>query len=308
MKVGLVDNTAGISLVTTSLQDENTVIYFNYPANDEVPDKSKATIIVYKEVGGTRYNVGRYKITFSKDGLLLTQSEVAANQETGKEFYSRTPAYMSENYELLTELNFDFDARIASGLYNNSKYYPFPQKWDVCSYAFYDGSYPHGDFRGGKGDYPEWGYYALTSYYVECSGGGWGKSYPLPDDDAKIRYNSRGNKSSFHMFIDASDRPGVVARLPFEEKLCKGSELFVSAWVKNAHWDSGSDDAAMMFTIMGVRNSETGSSRSLQYSGIRPDRFLRHMQRTLPRGTNGCRSISPSSTTRKWNMIRMPSR
>lgn len=258
LKVGLVDNTAGISLVTTSLQDENTVIYFNYPANDEVPDKSKATIIVYKEVGGTRYNVGRYKITFSKDGLLLTQSEVAANQETGKEFYSRTPAYMSENYELLTELNFDFDARIASGLYNNSKYYPFPQKWDVCSYAFYDGSYPHGDFRGGKGDYPEWGYYALTSYYVECSGGGWGKSYPLPDDDAKIRYNSRGNKSSFHMFIDASDRPGVVARLPFEEKLCKGSELFVSAWVKNAHWDSGSDDAAMMFTIMGVRNSENG--------------------------------------------------
>lgn len=55
------------------------------------------------------------------------------------------------------------------------------------------------------------------------------------------------------MYIDASDRPGVIARLPFRRKLCKGSELFVTAWLKSAGWNSSMADANMLFSIMGVK-------------------------------------------------------
>lgn len=35
--------------------------------------------------------------------------------------------------------------------------------------------------------------------------------------------------------------------------MCKGSELFVTAWVKSAGYDSGKADAGMLFSIMGVK-------------------------------------------------------
>lgn len=254
LNVKIQDNTAGISLENTTISGSNSIIKFNYPAGNRVANNAKASIVVYKTINGTRYNIARFKLTFKEEGNLLTQTEVKDHQQVGKPNYYRTPEYLKANFELLTERNFDYDKNVANLVYGNSKYYPFPRNWEACSYGFYDGSYEHGDFRGGSGNFPEWGYYALTNSYVEGPNA-WTQQYnnPLPNDDDPIRYNSRGNKSSFHMYIDASDRPGVVARVPFKEKLCRGSELFVTAWVKCARWGRGSDNAAMLFTIMGVR-------------------------------------------------------
>lgn len=58
------------------------------------------------------------------------------------------------------------------------------------------------------------------------------------------------------MFIDASDRAGVIARLPFEQNLCSGSEMFVTAWVKSAGYSSTTPDAGMLFSVMGVKKDE----------------------------------------------------
>ena len=250
----IVNNEANISLANGLVSGTNSIIQFNYPAGNKVANNAKATIVVYKTINGTRYNIARFKLTFKEEGNLLTQTEVKAYQQVGKDNYYRTPEYLKANFELLTEQNFDYDKNVANLVYGNSKYYPFPRNWEACSYGFYDGSYEHGDFRGGSGNFPEWGYYALTNSYVEGPNA-WTQQYnnPLPNDGDPIRYNSRGNKSSFHMYLDASDRPGVVARVPFKEKLCRGSELFVTAWVKCARWGRGSDNAAMLFTIMGVR-------------------------------------------------------
>lgn len=63
------------------------------------------------------------------------------------------------------------------------------------------------------------------------------------------------------MFVDASDRPGVIARLPFHENLCPGTELFVSAWVKSARYDTNSDNAGMLFSIMGAKTDENGQEK-----------------------------------------------
>lgn len=256
LSVSIVNNEANISLADgiVSVSGTNSIIKFNYPSGNRVKDNAKATIVVYKITNEKRYNIARFKLTFKEEGNLLTQTEVKAHQQVGQPNYYRTPEYLKANFELLTEQNFDYDKNVANLVFSNPKYYPFPRNWEACSYGFYDGSYEHGDFRGGTGGFPEWGYYAFTNSYVEGPNAWTGQNNnPLPDDNDPIRYNSRGNKSSFHMYIDASDRPGVVARVPFKEKLCSGSELFVTAWVKCARWSSGSDNAAMLFTIMGVR-------------------------------------------------------
>ena len=254
LNVELENNTAGITLENTTISGTNSIIKFNYPTGNRVANNAKASIVVYKTINGKRYNIARFKLTFKEEGNLLTQTEVKAHQQVGMDNYYRTPEYLKANFELLTEQNFDYDKNIANLVFSNPKYYPFPRNWEACSYGFYDGSYEHGDFRGGSGNFAEWGYYALTNSYVEGPNAWTGQNNnPLPDDNDPIRYNSRGNKSSFHMYIDASDRPGVVARVPFKEKLCRGSELFITAWVKCARWGTGSDNAAMLFTIMGVR-------------------------------------------------------
>ena len=253
LNVELKNNTAGITLANTTISGTNSIIKFNYPTGNRVANNAKASIVVYKTINGKRYNIARFKLTFKEEGNLLTQTEVKAHQQVGQPNYYRTPEYLKANFELLTEQNFDYDKNVANLVYGNSKYYPFPRNWEACSYGFYDGSYgKNSDFP--HGDFPEWGYYALTNSYMECPGG-WA-SRPLPDDNDPIRYNSRGNKSSFHMYIDASDRPGVVARVPFMENLCKGSELFITAWVKCARGGSDSNNAAMLFTIMGVREMD----------------------------------------------------
>lgn len=264
--VSLDNNTAGITLLTTSLSGENRVIFINYPVKNSDNTQSvntptdgsdpKATVNVSRN--GTL--VARYNITFKEESRLLTQTQVS--QENAKEnraYGYRMPDYLKENYELLTELNFDFDDAVAEK-YGLPQCYPFPLGWSSSTYGFYDGGVEDGDFTGPTGSHcPEWGYYGILNSYVECRdkyGSNWGwtdYTYNAPDDADPIRYNSKGNQSTYHLYADVSDRPGVIARLPFDRKLCPCTELFVTAWVKCARGDDSANNAAALFSIMGVR-------------------------------------------------------
>lgn len=177
-------------------------------------------------------------------------------------------------YELLTELNFDFDDAVAEK-YGLPQCYPFPLGWGSSTYGFYDGGVEDGDFTGPTGSHcPEWGYYGILNSYVECrdkdgSNWGWtGYTYNAPDDADPIRYNSKGNQSTYHLYADVSDRPGVIARLPFDRKLCPGTELFVTAWVKCARGDDSANNAAALFSIMGVKDRGVGTSSTKDYTPI----------------------------------------
>lgn len=271
--VSLDNNTAGITLLTTSLSGENRVIFINYPVKNSDNTQSvntptdgsdpKATVNVSRN--GTL--VARYNITFKEESRLLTQTQVS--QENAKEnsaYGYRMPDYLKENYELLTELNFDFDDAVAEK-YGLPQCYPFPLGWSSSTYGFYDGGVEDGDFTGPTGSHcPEWGYYGILNSYVECrdkdgSNWGWtGYTYNAPDDADPIRYNSKGNQSTYHLYADVSDRPGVIARLPFDRKLCPGTELFVTAWVKCARGDDSANNAAALFSIMGVKDRGVGTS------------------------------------------------
>lgn len=279
--VSLDNNTAGITLLTTSLSGENRVIFINYPVKNSDNTQSvntptdgsdpKATVNVSRN--GTL--VARYNITFKEESRLLTQTQVS--QENAKEnsaYGYRMPDYLKENYELLTELNFDFDDAVVEK-YGLPQCYPFPLGWSSSTYGFYDGGVEDGDFTGPTGSHcPEWGYYGILNSYVECrdkDGSNWGwtdYTYNAPDDADPIRYNSKGNQSTYHLYADVSDRPGVIARLPFDRKLCPGTELFVTAWVKCARGDASANNAAALFSIMGVKNRGVGTSSTKDYTPI----------------------------------------
>lgn len=279
--VSLDNNTAGITLLTTSLSGENRVIFINYPVKNSDNTQSvntptdgsdpKATVNVSRN--GTL--VARYNITFKEESRLLTQTQVS--QENAKEnsaYGYRMPDYLKENYELLTELNFDFDDAVAEK-YGLPQCYPFPLGWSSSTYGFYDGGVEDGDFTGPTGSHcPKWGYYGILNSYVECrdkdgSNWGWtGYTYNAPDDADPIRYNSKGNQSTYHLYADVSDRPGVIARLPFDRKLCPSTELFVTAWVKCARGDDSANNAAALFSIMGVKDRGVGTSSTKDYTPI----------------------------------------
>lgn len=281
LTVSLDNNTAGITLNTTSLSGEDRVIFINYPVKNSDNTQSvntpidgsdpKATVNVSRN--GTL--VARYNITFKEESRLLTQTQVS--QENAKESSSyryRMPDYLKENYELLTELNFDFDDAVAEK-YGLPQCYPFPLGWSSSTYGFYDGGVEVGDFTGPTGSHcPEWGYYGILNSYVECrdkDGSNWGwtsYTYNAPNDADPIRYNSKGNQSTYHLYADVSDRPGVIARLPFDRKLCPGTELFVTAWVKCARGDDSANNAAALFSIMGVKDRGVGTSSTKDYTPI----------------------------------------
>lgn len=281
LTVSLDNNTAGITLKTTSLSGEDRVIFINYPVTNSNKTQSvntptdgsdpKATVNVYRS--GTL--VARYNLTFKEESRLLTQTQVSeANKDVNSTYKYRTPDYLKENYELLTELNFDFDDAVAEK-YGLSQCYPFPLGWDSSTYGFYDGGVSEGDFVGPTNSKcPEWGYYGILNSYVECNdknGDNWAwtsYTYTTPDDNDPIRYNSKGNPSTYHLYADVSDRPGVIARLPFDRKLCPGTELFVTAWVKCARGSIDSNNAAALFSIMGVKNRGVGTSSTKDYKPI----------------------------------------
>lgn len=281
LTVSLGTNTAGITLQTTSLSGEKRVIFINYPVKNLDNTQSvytptdgsdpKATVNVSRN--GTL--VARYNLTFKEESRLLTQTQVSQENAKGNSAYEyRMPDYLKENYELLTELNFDFDDAVAKK-YGLPQCYPFPLGWSSSTYGFYDGGAEVGDFTGPTGSHcPEWGYYGILNSYVECSdkdGNNWGwtsYTYNAPNDKDPIRYNSKGNQSTYHLYADVSDRPGVIARLPFDRKLCPGTELFVTAWVKCARGDTYANNAAALFSIMGVKTRGVGTSSTKDYTPI----------------------------------------
>lgn len=272
-------NTLNAADGTLTLADDSRAIFFratNVNGNNtpwSVPDGTTATILVTKTVGGTIYNIARFKLTFKKNIRLLTQHQVDRldNYRSGKtaetvnteawfneSYLYRTPKYLEENYILLTSRTFDYDSSIEHADTHQEEYYPYPLAWDYSSYAFYDGSKKDQGENGFEGftmeegaydsqPFVEWGSYAIVNDYM-----GYGDKKGSPKAPTEPGLGGR-NSSGYFLYVDASNLPGKLVTLPFEEELCAGSELLVSAWVKSAGENNTStDDAAMLFSIYGI--------------------------------------------------------
>ena len=288
----------GNTLTSSTLSGTNRIIHFKYPGNPDtngtlsVTDGSTATILVTKKVGGKTFRIARFKLTFNKSSVLLTQSQInlidnptstsgAKADASLTEYTYRTPKYLEEHYTCVTDLDFDFPSEIA-GKYGQPQVYPYPLGWSESSYGFYDGSAQKregsGDNvnfmgQGGGRELPQWGYYAILNDYVENGNTTWGLNSSVPTAPTLSKENRKGKDSSYHLYVDASDQPGMIARLTFDHPLCPGSQLFVSAWVKvaqpyNTGMSANSDNAAMLFTIMGVTEGKSGKERDRSYTPI----------------------------------------
>lgn len=284
------DNTAGIGLVSGNNKDlsktNNTAksvtltgddrsIFFRMPNKNDtdgslyvnnINNNPTATINVH--AGNTL--VAKFTLNFKNESRLLTQSIVNALNKgsvtqgaTWENLDYRTPESLTNEHTLLTKLDFDYESSYAK----RDLFYPYPLSWGSNTYGFYDGSNGSdgSDFMGGGATdfyYPEYSSYSLLRSdggYVESDASwGWRGGFVQGPVPSSILQNSEGNNSTYHLFVDASDRPGLIARLSFEENLCAGSVLYVSAWVKTARWDESCDNAAVLFTIMGVTKDEDG--------------------------------------------------
>lgn len=263
---------------TLTLGDNSRAIFFrkkeegnNNHAPWSVQDGTTATILVTKTVGSTTYNIARFKLTFKKNIRLLTQHQIArldearANNTTitgeggwfDESYLYRTPAYLNENYILLTSRTFDYDSNVTGAeepKTHQGEYYPYPLAWDFSSYAFYDGTKEGQGFDGSTdgntsfGDaFTEWGSYAIVKDYM-----GYGDKTGSPKAPTEPGLGGR-DSSGYFLYVDASNLPGKLVTLPFTQNLCAGSELLVSAWVKSAGENNTStDDAAMLFSIYGI--------------------------------------------------------
>lgn len=265
---------------TTTISGDSRSIFFRKKSAGKqkpwsVNDGETATIVVTKRANNKTYNIAKFNLTFKKDTRLLTQHEldrldsirlggshnnVNLDNWYRRSYQYRTPEYLRSNYNLLTSRTFDYDPEVAekssqTDASGNHWYYPFPLDWSYSSYAFFDGS-TFTDFAGsttGNDNYnnhpfAEWGYYAITNEYV-----GYGDK--VKNGIKRPTNASLGGKNAdgYFLYVDASDKPGKIVTLPFEENLCPGTELFVSAWVKSADENAGNRaNSAMLFTIYGI--------------------------------------------------------
>lgn len=277
---------------TLTLGDNSRAIFFRKNEGNSnnapwsVPDGTTATILVTKTVGSTTYNIARFKLTFKKEIRLLTQHQIArldearANNTTitgeggwfDESYLYRTPAYLNENYILLTSRTFDYDSNVSGAgetTTHQGEYYPYPLAWDFSSYAFYDGTKEGQGFDGSTdgntyfGDaFTEWGSYAIVNDYM-----GYGDktgSLKAPTEPGLGGRNSNG----YFLYVDASNLPGKLVTLPFSQNLCAGSELLVSAWVKSAGENNTStDDAAMLFSVYGIDDNNNRTLIHAQTTG-----------------------------------------
>lgn len=223
LNISLQDNGSGITLATKELTGMTRIIQFNYPNKNNTDktqyvnaDNSKATIYVTKTVGGTTYNLARFNLTFIRDTRLLTQTQLeqiengTIQNENLKYYQFRTDKYLEQNYQLLTSLNFDYDPAVAD-TYGSASFYPFPLAWTSNSYSFYDGA-NNNDFENSN-KYPEWGFYSIMNDFME--GDHW-------TNGTKNAYAKPLPGSNYHMYIDASDRPGVIRPPAVQTQVVQG--------------------------------------------------------------------------------------
>lgn len=270
LDVRLDENSANLQLLQSTLTGDSRVIQFRKQGVDAntpwtVTDGSTATILVTKQgADGKTYNIARYRLTFKAENTPLTQHQVAAlgtdvaEGQPWNHLY-RSPEWMNANLQLLTQMSFDYDADVAEMYGQKEGYFPFPLSWAYSSYGFFDGAKTddatYNSLRNNQ-PYPEWSQYAIVNDYVAY--GDWN---PGQSNSARPPKDVAGGGSGYFLYIDASDRPGVIAQLPFREKLCRGSELYVTAWMKSGGPNpANADDAGVLFTVYGIRQLPDGTT------------------------------------------------
>ncbi len=202
----------------------------------------------------------------------------------------RSPKYLKHNYKVLAMLNFDEyknsnSQAVFGGDNIAASFSAFPIEWDYTGYGFNNGTMAARDGQGGSDAYTggnethervNAGQYAVMDAY-----NGWDDetswysgSYNYWDVNYDYRYlNGDGtapvipyakDSSGAWFYVDGTQTPGTICTLPLNDTFCKGTTLYVTAWMKgaNAFGSTGGtkiksfagarDDSSIIMTIRGV--------------------------------------------------------
>lgn len=248
-----------------TLNGHNRVVHFSYPNTETNPDyglgsqtvnaENSYAYICVKSSRGDR--LARYKLVFNPVSLLLTNTEVKKIESgqansTLKALNFRTPAYLKRHFKEVTSLHFDYNYDpsehddIPGDPYGNKNLYPYPLAWETSSYAFNDGS-NRNQRATGYWPVPQYGQYGITNGPANVR-----NEYGEVDSRYTLAPSPNPN-NKYSLYVDASDRPGIVAEVPFRQNLCAGAQIYASAWLKNAV-DVGhvGDDAGLIFSYIGI--------------------------------------------------------
>ncbi|MCD8290202.1 MAG: hypothetical protein LUC91_01720, partial [Prevotella sp.] len=274
------DNDFTLTVSSTLSGTDRVIQFYNGTSGSQwsVDDGSKATILVTKKVGGTTYNIARYKLTFKKESIPLTEAQVAALDNSSSSYWwndlgERALSYLENKCEFIASLDFDYEnsGYGSSNLNSSTVYgsgkgevfnYPFPLDWSSSGYAFYDGSFDVNPLNENTESTLDgytyhtgsmlWNTYGIVNYYV---GNLEDKNSITPwEPTCKSVKNHEGN----WLYINPTDKPVKIAQLSFDKgDLILGSKLLVSAWIRNANAYHKDYDAAVLFTLIGVKADGT---------------------------------------------------
>ena len=222
-----------------NISGEDRVISFNQSTDASVY-RGYAGRTVTITVTKNGYNIARFRLVFD-DGVqgVLTADLEDAVDNPRNDYYERTESYLGSNYELLTQLNFDFDNASAAGDNHRSSFYPYPLEWSYSTYGFYS---DQNQFKQSDNYFPQWGEYAITNL--------------IPYGNAA---DEPLHQTGYHLYVDANERPGTVCELPFETPLCPATRLYVTAYIKSLGDGSKQDDAGVIFVLKGIDTDDSGN-------------------------------------------------
>ena len=228
-----------ITMSDENISGEDRVISFNQSTSASVyRDYAGRTVTITVTKNG--YNIARFRLVFDDgvQGVLTADLDDAVNNPND-EYYERTESYLRDNYELLTQLNFDFDNASAAGDNHRSSFYPYPLEWSYSTYGFYS---DQNQFKQSGNYFPQWGEYAITNLIP----------YGNVADEPL-------HQTGYHLYVDANERPGTVCELPFETPLCPATRLYVTAYIKSLGDASDQDDAGVIFVLKGIDTDDSGN-------------------------------------------------
>lgn len=224
-------------------------------------------------VGGSKneqdwYPVSLYTVYLEPYADFKTEDEL---RQATDEYSARRQSIIEQEYELLDSITFDAPPgetpdyskpNEAGKNYRPSTLTTYQSEYAISATEAYDS--PEGRATGDRTIYRgEYG--ILKTLNVEslstttekyndwfCNSGGY---YVNVHD--RMYEASGGTDWGYFMYVDATDIPGVIVRLPLHEKLCSDTRLLVTAWVCNLQFkDEKATAADLGLTFKGVKGEE----------------------------------------------------
>ena len=186
------------------------------------------------------------------DGNMVTEEDLFDEGNKAR-FEHQWPSVMREFYGLpKTSVTFDnIDPALCIDTYDAEnvlgKIYRWPRKWEESSYAFgYDKRYDYNMYVVANNA-------LATPYHEGCS--------KLSQNDAAYPYkdyvmydrlyaDTKGKQQGFFYYTNAASDPGRMTVLNIGKNFCTGTEVFVSAWVKE--FSATNETANVVFSFKGV--------------------------------------------------------